>query len=104
LGLGVRVPREEVERIARLAALAVNESSLAELTTQIGEILEYVAQLEGIETDEPSGPVHLGPERAPLRPDTRDPTPLTLTPREMAPEFDEDFYVVPKVEGVGDEE
>ena len=96
--------REEVERIARLASLGVDESSLHELTRQIADILKCIAQLEAVEAEEASAPAHFGPASAPLRPDKTDPIPMSLAPREMAPEFDAGFYIVPKVEGVGEEE
>ena len=100
----MRVPREEVDRLARLASLGVDESSLPELARQIDDILKYIAQLEAVEAEEASAPAQVGPTSAPLRPDTRNPIPMSLPPREMAPEFEGDFYVVPKVVGVGEDE
>jgi aspartyl-tRNA(Asn)/glutamyl-tRNA(Gln) amidotransferase subunit C len=97
------VPREEVERIARLAALAVDEASLPELTAQIGDILKYIAQLEALEAEDPSPQREVGPASGPLRPDELAPIPMSRAPLEMAPERAGDFYVVPRVEGVGDE-
>ncbi len=98
------VPREEVERLARLASLGVDESSLDELAKQIDDIVKYIAQLEAVDAEEASAPAQVGPTSAPLRPDTRNPIPMSAPPREMAPEFAEDFYIVPKVEGMGEEE
>jgi aspartyl-tRNA(Asn)/glutamyl-tRNA(Gln) amidotransferase subunit C len=100
----VTASREEVERIARLASLGVDESSLHELTKQIADILKYIAQLEAVEAEESSAPAHFGPASASLRPDRIDPIPMSLAPQEMAPEFEAGFYIVPKVEGVGEEE
>ena len=51
MGLGLSISRQEVKRIAHLASLAVDEASLAELTRQIGDILQYVAQLDDLEPD-----------------------------------------------------
>ncbi len=94
---------EEVERIARLASLAVDEASIPELTRQIGDILHYVAQLDDLEPDDTSVAFRPGPASAPLRADVTTPTKMTFLPREMAPDFEQGLYIVPRVGGLGDD-
>jgi aspartyl-tRNA(Asn)/glutamyl-tRNA(Gln) amidotransferase subunit C len=96
------VSREEIERVAALARVAVDAASLDRLTTQIGAILDYVAQLEAVDAAEDANAFRPGPGSAPLRRDVVDPPPMTLTPEAMAPEFEQGFYVVPKVGDLGD--
>ncbi len=96
------VSRDEVERIAQLASVAVDEKSLSKLTEQIGQILDYVAQLDQVDSARESTAFRPGPPRAPLRPDEVNPTPMTLTPEDMAPEFEQGFFVVPRVRGLGE--
>jgi aspartyl-tRNA(Asn)/glutamyl-tRNA(Gln) amidotransferase subunit C len=97
------ISSEEVERIARLASLAVDEASIPELTRQISDILKYVAQLDDLEPDDASVAFRPGPASAPLRADVTAPIPMTLSPQEMAPDFERGLYIVPRVGGLGDD-
>ena len=103
MGLGLSISRQEVKRIAHLASLAVDEASIAELTRQIGDILQYVAQLDDLEPDDASVAFRPGPASAPLRADVTTPIRMTLSPREMAPDFERGLYIVPRVGGLGDD-
>ena len=98
------VSRNEIDHIARLAALAVDDGTMAELTKQIGDILDYVAQLEKVPLDEATAEHRAGPTHLVLRDDVVDPIKLTLPVGELAPEFEEGFFIVPKVAGLGDDE
>ncbi len=98
------VSRSDVERIARLAMLAVDDTTLAELTTQIGNILDYVAQLENVPPDDATSGHRAGPSHPALRKDVVDPIELTLPVSQLAPEFEDGFFIVPKVAGLGDDE
>ena len=99
------VPANEVEQIARLASLAVDRETLATLTKQVGDILRYVAQLDAVS---PGGggdarSFRPGPEHAPLRQDHVGGFPMMLEPRQMAPDFVQGLYVVPRVSGLGED-
>jgi aspartyl-tRNA(Asn)/glutamyl-tRNA(Gln) amidotransferase subunit C len=98
------VEREEVERIARLAALAVDEESLPLLAEQITRIIEYISQVEA---------AHLPPAtladfwlsaapRQPLRPDTVHPADLARDLATIAPAMREGFFVVPRLPAMED--
>ena len=95
------VTPQEMERIAVLAGLSVDQQTLPDLTAQIGDILEYVAQLESVAAGEGPDMRSPDPARLPLRADVVDPISMRLTPREIAPEFIEDLFVVPRVGGLG---
>lgn len=95
--------REEIERVAALARVGVDTASLDRLTAQIGAIIDYVAQLEAVDGAVDTEPFRPGAAHAPLRPDVVDPLPMGRAPAEMAPEFAEGFYVVPKVGELGEE-
>lgn len=98
------VSRADIEHIARLAALAVDHATMAELTRQISDILEYVAQLEKVPHDDTTVRHRAGPTHLTLRKDVVNPIKLTLPVGELAPEFEEGFFIVPKVSGLGDDE
>jgi aspartyl-tRNA(Asn)/glutamyl-tRNA(Gln) amidotransferase subunit C len=101
LGERVSVSREEVERVARLAALALEHESLPELTRQIGRILEYVSQLEGVQdTGQERALEYAGP-RQPLRDDIPKSTPLAVPLEEIAPLFRDGLFLVPRLGAVG---
>ena len=96
------VSREEIERLAALARVGVDAASLERLTKQLGDILDYVAQLEAVDAAGDTKPFRPGPGHTPLLSDVVDPPPMTLRPAQMAPEFAQGFYVVPKVGELGD--
>ena len=96
------VRREEVERVTRLAALAVDEKSLDQLTRQIGRILDYVSQLENVAEDSPDdGRGYPGP-RQPLREDRVHRVTLGVPLEQLAPSFRDGLFLVPRLGGVGD--
>ncbi len=87
------VTRQDVEKIAALAELGVDDASAAELQRQLTRILDYVAQLAEV-VDDATGAVD---ERAArLRRDVVDPDPLTRPPRAFAPAFSEGLFTVPR--------
>lgn len=91
------VPREEVERIAGLAALALDPVELPELTAQMDRILEFVARLAeaGALQDLQDAPE--APADSPLREDAVLPADLVRSPAELASEFVDGFFVVPRL-------
>ncbi len=45
------ISKEEVKRVANLSKLKFSESELEVFTTQMGQIIEMVEQLEGVDTE-----------------------------------------------------
>ena len=97
------VSREDIHRIAQLAALSIDERQLPTLTTQIRSIIAYVAQLERVETTADDTEYRPGNHEAPLRADDVTSTPMTRKLEEMAPEFRDGFFLVPKLEAFEDQ-
>lgn len=99
------IRREDVERIASLASLAVEEETLPTLTAQIGRILEYVSQLESVATAPPPVDVFRpspGPDQ-PLRADhARRPHP-PIDPSAFAPSFEDGLFLGPSPGQLEDE-
>jgi aspartyl/glutamyl-tRNA(Asn/Gln) amidotransferase C subunit len=90
----VSVTRGDIERIAALAELGVDEAAAGELQRQLTRILEYVAQLAEVTDDATAA----GDERAArLRRDVVDPDPLARAPREFAPGFTDGLFTVPRL-------
>lgn len=91
------VTREEVLRIAHLAELDVEPEGLDDLVTQMSRILAYVAQLQEVETAEGVRPYQGGSDALRLRADIVKPAPLAFGPEQLAPEFRDGFFVVPRL-------
>lgn len=91
---------DEVRHVARLAELAVAEADVATLATQLQGIVVFVAQLN--EVDLPPGTLAtaVGPSQVLLREDRVDPIPMSRSAGELAPEFREGFFVVPRLGGL----
>ena len=90
------IGREEVRHVARLAELAVKESELDRLVEQLNRIVDYVAQLEQVPGDATTGSFLPGPHSVALREDVPAPIGLQYPPADMAPEFAEGFFLVPR--------
>lgn len=92
------VSPDDVERIARLAALEVDDASLPALTAQIGRILEYVSQLERVQGAAAMPGISHPPA---LREDVVRQADLAAPPGSIAPAFKDGLFLVPRLGGVG---
>lgn len=91
------VSPEEVRRIAHLAELDVDEDALPALVAHLSQILDYVSQLQDVLSGEAVHPLPGGPDASRLRPDEVRPWPLAAGPADMAPAFEDGFFVVPRL-------
>ncbi|MCC7134313.1 MAG: Asp-tRNA(Asn)/Glu-tRNA(Gln) amidotransferase subunit GatC [Gemmatimonadales bacterium] len=92
---------DDLRRIARLAELDVTPAEIDRLAAEVDEIVGYVGQLADL-TDRADEGFLPGPARAALRPDRVDPTPLERPPADIAPEFQEGFFLVPRLPAMED--
>jgi len=88
------VTREDIEKIAALAELEVDDAAAAELPQQLTRILDYVAQLSEVVDDATSA---VDERAARLRRDVVNPDPLSRTPKEIAPAFEDGLFTVPRL-------
>jgi aspartyl-tRNA(Asn)/glutamyl-tRNA(Gln) amidotransferase subunit C len=102
MGERMKIGREEVIHVAKLAELAVAEHELPRLVEQMGRIVDYVAQLSEVPAGEQAPPFIAGPEQLALRDDRIDPTPLARGPAAIAPEFVQGLFVVPRLGAMED--
>lgn len=89
------IGREQVLHVATLAEIGVDEADLPKLVEQLNRIVGYVEQLNQV-PDAPAEPFLAGPEAAPLREDVVASVPLARPPAEIAPEFRDGFFLVPR--------
>ena len=90
------IGRDEVVHVAHLAEIAVAEAELPKLVEQLNRIVDYVAQLDRGPTGGDAETVGAGPARVALREDVVHRVPLARTPAQMAPEFIDGFFTVPR--------
>jgi len=90
----VSVTRKDIEKIAALAELGVDDAAATELQRQLSRILDYVARLSEVTDDATSA---VDERAARLRRDVVDPDPLSRTPQEIAPVFRDGLFTVPRL-------
>ena len=90
------IGRDEVLHVAKLAELAVPEDELDRLVDQLNRIVDYVAQLDRVPANPAAAAFVPGPPSVALRDDVPNPVPLARTPQELAPEFADGFFLVPR--------
>jgi aspartyl-tRNA(Asn)/glutamyl-tRNA(Gln) amidotransferase subunit C len=91
------IGRDEVLHVARLAQLDVPARDVEGLVTQIGRIVDYVAQLNNVPASETAEPFQAGPAKTPLREDTPGAVPLAHGIESFAPEFRDGLFLVPRL-------
>lgn len=99
----MNIGEKEVRHVAHLAELAVADADVPLLATQLAGIVAFVAQLDAVPTSAATAAIVVGPDRLPLRDDTVNPIPMTRTPGQFAPAFQQGFFVVPKLGGMAEE-
>ena len=92
-----RISREEVSKVAQLARLKLNEEQIYNHATQIEKILDYINQLEKIDTAN----VPCTTRAIEVINNFRSDANITYKNREeilnLAPSREDDFYKVPKI-------
>ena len=92
------VTREQIQRIAALAELAVDDAAAAELERQLTRILDYVRRLEELDT----GDTRVADARAaPLRRDEVVAGRLDRPARDFGAALRQDLFVVPRLGELG---
>jgi aspartyl-tRNA(Asn)/glutamyl-tRNA(Gln) amidotransferase subunit C len=93
----MKISIKEVDKIAKLAQLQIDDVHKEKMVLQLGNILQYMDKLG--EVDVTNVELSAGAIEAQnvLRDDIRTPSPGPAVTLANAPERDEDFYVVPGV-------
>lgn len=91
--------RDEVAKVSLLARLRFSDEELATLTAQLGQVVEYVRQLEELDTDAIEPMAHVAEISNVLVPDQPRPSLDREEALANAPKRDDDCYRVPAVLG-----
>jgi len=92
-----RITAEDVCKVAELARLDLPEEKIATYTTQLERILDYVAQLQGIDTEGVPPTTRAVEVVNVTREDGVVPTPVREELLDLAPQREGDFYRVPRI-------
>ena len=91
------VTREDVLHVATLARLALDETSVPRLVSELNGILEHMEVLRKIDTGGVMGAKGVGDAGMPLRADGGPPYPLAHSREQFAPEMRDGFFLVPRL-------
>lgn len=92
-----RINAEDVRKVAELARLDLPEEKIATYTTQLERILDYVAQLQGIDTEGVPPTTRAVEVVNVTRDDGVVPTPVREELLDLAPQREGDFFRVPRI-------
>lgn len=98
---------DDVRHVAALARLAVPESQLRELVSQLNGILSHMDALAKVNTAGVTGAADVDEAAMPLRADIGPPIPLARPFESFAPQWRDGFLLVPRLathETAGDDE
>jgi aspartyl-tRNA(Asn)/glutamyl-tRNA(Gln) amidotransferase subunit C len=97
------IARQDVERIAQLARLALSEAEIDRMASDLGSILEHMDELVEVDTTGVPPLGGIGDAPAPMRADEPGADPLHLAPEELAPAWEERFFLVPRLAALDSE-
>ena len=89
--------RKDVEKIAKLARLSVGEDDIAQITQNLSNILDFVAQLDEVDVAQVTPMAHPLDAAQRLRPDVVSEVDQHTAFQAIAPQVEAGLYLVPKV-------
>ncbi len=92
-----KITIEEVEHVANLARLVFNEEEKKKLAEQLGRILDYIEQLNKLDTEDVEPTSHVIPMRNVVRPDVVRPSLTRDDALANAPSDVDGLFEVPKI-------
>ena len=93
----MKISKQEVEKIAHLARLELDETAKETMSEQLSHILEYIDTLKHVDVKGVTPASGAAFMNNVLREDEPAPSPGPEVTLANAPERDEDFYLVPRV-------
>lgn len=91
------IKRQQVEQLARLARLALDESTLERTTASLGEVLALIDQLQAVDTTGIAPMSHPLDAVQRLRPDVVTETDKREKLQAVAPAVQDGLFLVPRV-------
>jgi aspartyl-tRNA(Asn)/glutamyl-tRNA(Gln) amidotransferase subunit C len=91
------IDREQVLKIAKLARLKLSEREIESFTGQLGSIIDFVKQLDRVDTGTIEPTCFVGPSHDPLRDDAEKESFSQEEALRNGPKVKKGFFAVPKV-------
>ncbi len=92
-----KITKEEVKKVAHLARLELNENEISNHAEQLENILEYIKQLETINTDDVPCTTRAIEVINILRKDEKKSSDCTEDLLELGPSIEDKYFKVPKI-------
>ncbi len=92
-----KINQSQTRAVAKLARLALSEDEIAEFSSELSAILEYIEKLNELDTDSVEPLAHCLPIHNVFRDDTVKPSLGTEQVLANAPERVDEFFKVPKI-------
>ena len=92
-----KITKEEVKKVAHLARLELNENEIKSHAEQLEKILEYIKQLEKIDTDEVNCTTRAIEVINVFREDNKKNSDCIEEILELGPSREEKYFKVPKI-------
>ena len=92
-----KITKEEVKKVAHLARLELNENEIKSHAEQLEKILEYIKQLEKIDTDEVNCTTRAIEVINVFREDNKKNSDCIEEILELGPSREDQYYKVPKI-------
>ena len=92
-----KITREEVKKVANLARLELDEDEINNHAEQLEKILEYIKQLEKIDTEDVPCTTRAIEVINVFRKDEKKNSDCTQELLELSPSREEDYFKVPKI-------
>ena len=92
-----KITKEEVEKVAHLARLELNEDEITNHAEQLEKILEYIKQLEKIDTEDIPCTTRAIEVINVLRKDEKKNSDCTQEILELGPSREDKYFKVPKI-------
>jgi len=93
----MKISKSEVEKMAHLARLEIEDDRKEKMVEQLGNILQYIDKLKDADVDGVGISAKAAVTDNVLREDRPEASPGPIVTLANAPDRDDDFYVVPRV-------
>ena len=92
-----KITKEEVKKVAHLSRLELNENEIINHAKQLEKILDYIRQLEKIDTDDVPCTTRAIEVLNVFRKDEKKSSDCTQEILELSPSREDDYFKVPKI-------
>lgn len=93
----MKITSKDVEKVALLSRLEINEADMEAMTGQLNSILDYVDVLNKVDTENIQPTAHVLPMKNVMREDVVKPSLARELALANAPEAEDGYFKVPKV-------